>query len=211
MPLPNGVDPFGVVQAICRSAAWLGNRGELHDAQKRLVRTWKVKEWLTCQMSYKGWNRKPLMKPGQYTELFFLDEATALSAGHRPCGMCRRQQFTAFKSAWLRGNGLPATTATGDLDIRLHSERTNRGDVDGWQRVLESLPTGVMVEWNGRAHLWNGKQLREWTPKGYAWVAADIGSASITVRLCTPPSVVNAIAAGYPVQVHPSALVARTA
>lgn len=205
MPLPNGVDPFGGIQSICPSAAWLGNRGELHDAQRRLVRPWKVKEWLTCQISYKGWNRKPLMKPDHYTELFFLDEATALSAGHRPCGMCRRPQFKAFKAAWLRGNGLPATTPSGDLDKFLHSERTNRGNGEGWQRPLETLPPGVMVEWDGRAYLWNGRELREWTPMGYTEVA-DTGATAVMIRLCTPPSVVDAIAAGYPVQIHPTAI-----
>ncbi|PRE50290.1 hypothetical protein [Burkholderia multivorans] len=204
MPLPNGVDPYGTILPTCMAAAWLGNRGVLHDRQQKIVRQWSTKSWITCQLSYKGWNRKPLMNPDRYTELFFLDEATALSAGHRPCGMCRRPQFAAFKSAWLRGNAFPLTTSTADIDRKLHDERTSCRSSADWRRHPSTLPPGVIAEVAGIPHLWNGMTFLRWTPAGYA--STDLIYVSNVVQLCTPPSIVKAIEAGYPIQVHPTAL-----
>src|SRR5579862_5543219 len=106
MPLPNGVDPIGNIHPVCPFAGWMGNRGLLHDRDGRIVRDWRIRAWITCRLAYKNWSRKPLMQPGKYTELFFLDEATALSAGHRPCAMCRRADYLSFKARWLSANGL---------------------------------------------------------------------------------------------------------
>lgn len=204
MPLPNGVDPTGTIQRVCPSAAWLGNRGEIHDAERRIVRDWKVKAWVTCQLSYKGWNRKPLMKPGSYTELFFLDEATALSAGHRPCGMCRKLQYASFKSHWLAANGHPPDPSIAEIDKLLHTERTNRGNGGDWTRALDMLPAGVIVEHKAEPHLWNGENLFRWTATGYG-PQANADELPPALQLLTPPSVVNAIKAGYQVQMHPTA------
>jgi hypothetical protein len=112
MPLPNGVNPTGIIEPICASATWMGNRGEIHDHKGEIVRQFKTKSWVTCRLSYKGWSRKPLMQPGRYTELFFLDEATALSAGHRPCAMCRNAEYASFKTHWLRANGFAPGRST---------------------------------------------------------------------------------------------------
>jgi hypothetical protein len=145
------------------------------------------------------------MQPDQYTELFFLDEATALSAGHRPCGMCRKPQLNAFKSCWLLANGRSTEMSLSDIDNALHAERVGRNEGENWTRVLHTLPPGVVVRWNDVPHLWTGSVLRPWTTIGYGDFIQDVGS-SVEVTLHTPPSIVNAIAAGYPVQLHPSAL-----
>ena len=205
MPLPNGVNPSGAIASTCPSAGWLGNRGELHDAERRVRRDWKLKAWVTCQLSYKGWNRKPLMQPGRYTELFFLDEATALAAGHRPCGMCRKPSYSAFKSIWTQANGMPPDMPIGEMDKLLHAERTNRLADGAWVRRLADLPPGVMVHWNNDIHLWSGSSLRFWAPEGYGAEQRVDEFESSEVRLATPPSIVETIAAGYPAQLHKSA------
>ncbi len=163
-----------------------------------------------AQLSYKGWSLKPLMQPGRYTELFFLDEATALSAGHRPCGQCRKPAYTLFKSHWLQSNSRPSDTTIADVDKALHAERTNRSDDGDWLRPLDSLPSGVLVHWNTSVHLWNGAELRQWPPTGYG-AATDVAKPSMLVLLRTPPSVVNAIAAGYTIQMHPTAFAVHAA
>jgi hypothetical protein len=205
MPLPNGVDPTGAIQQLCPSAAWLGNRGELHDAETHIVRGWKIKAWVTCQLSYKGWNRKPLMQRGRYTELFFLDEATALSAGHRPCGMCRKPQYDSFKAHWLAANGRQADLRVAEMDKLLPAARTSRGAAGDWLRSLHTLPSGVFVQFNGKPHLWNARKLLEWTAIGYK-TPVSLAESAPALQLLTPPSVVNAISAGYTVQMHPSAI-----
>lgn len=204
MPLPNGVCPDGDITPTCPTAAWLGNRGELHDHHQRLVKKWKRKAWVTCQLAYKGWNRKPLMRSGQYTELFFLDEATALAAGHRPCGMCRKPRYTSFKTHWLRANSMRPDMSIDEMDKLLHAERLNPQTDGDWLNSFSMLPPGVMVYWEQAAHLWDGTSVRRWTPTGYGHPIAPHDLAS-KVRLVTPPSVVRAVADGYAVQVHASA------
>lgn len=204
MPLPNGVDPSGVIQPTCPLAGWMGNRGVLHDEHRQLRRAWERKQWITCLLSYQGIRRHPLMKPGSYTELFFLDEATALSAAHRPCGQCRKTQLGLFKDCWLRGNKRSPSTRLAEIDNALHVERMARGQGDEWSRALCVLPAGVLVVWEGASHLWAGGTVRAWTPTGYGSSAPVVDDAAV-VQLCTPPSIVKAIAAGYPVQMHPSA------
>lgn len=182
----------------------MGNRGEIHDHNGQIVRQFKTKTWVTCKLSYKGWNRKPLMQPGRYTELFFLDEATALSAGHRPCGMCRNAEYASFKTHWLDANGFAAGTSVGELDKVLHSERMSRSEGDAWRESLASLPGGVLVVSDDTPCLWDGESLFPWSPTGYGRELIPRSLPSI-VLLLTPPSVVNAIRDGYRVQVHQSA------
>ncbi|CAJ0880232.1 hypothetical protein R77567_03280 [Ralstonia sp. LMG 32965] len=204
MPLPNGVLPTGEIHSICPSAGWLGNRGMLHDANGIIVRQWQRKAWVTCLLSYKGRNRKPLMQPGRYTELFFLDEATALAAGHRPCGECRRDDYNHFKRAWVLGNRRPDDTTIADIDKAIHDERTSNGDAAARLHELGTLPSGVLLDWVGVPHLWTGNALLKWTPQGY--VTGDAGwLRTSNVRIITPPSVVRALAAGYVACLHKSA------
>src|ERR1700732_822885 len=103
MARQNRVTPAGDVIATPERGTFLGNRGVLHDDQGRIKRAWQLKRWIVCVLEFKG-RRRAVMTPGRYTELFFLDEATALAAGHRPCAECRRERFNAFREAWLRGD-----------------------------------------------------------------------------------------------------------
>ena len=187
----------------------MGNRGRLHDEQRRIVRSVVsgYRAWVTCVLRFKG-RRRRVMTPGRYTELFFLDEATALAAGHRPCGECRRADFLRFKQAWERGNSGRSVSATGRigvLDLELHRDRLGP---DRRPRTYETevagLPDGVFVagrelELASALLLWRGSLLA-WSPAGYTRIDARPPRAAVTVL--TPRSTVNAIAAGYAPSVH---------
>ena len=127
----------------------MGNRGILHDAEGQIRRPWQVKRWLLCKLEFRGRHRM-VMAPNRYTELFFLDEATGLAAGHRPCAECRRGRFLAFRDAWAAGNrrlldSEPIRAAA--IDDRLHAERTLP---DRSKRIftadIDELPDGVFVK-----------------------------------------------------------------
>jgi hypothetical protein len=124
MPLQNRVTPFGEIVAVPARGTFMGNRGRLHDAERRLTRSrWQLKAWIICLLEFKGRHRT-VMSPNSYTELFFLDEATALAAGHRPCFECQRTAARRYVDAWLRGNpdaGLDAGARIGGIDDRLHA------------------------------------------------------------------------------------------
>jgi hypothetical protein len=206
MPLPNGVDPWGHIQSTCPSAEFLGNRGILHDAEGVITRSWKNKAWVTCALHYGGRNRKPLMQPGRYSELFFLDEATALSAGHRPCGECRKQDYSRFKAAWFATHtSADMSNAIGVIDETLHHERisiTNKKKT--FKSPIHELPHGAVFEANGNAYLhWHNGPLL-WSPSGYE-VPGVTFSASAPVDVLTPPSIVSIIRAGYVPQIHGTA------
>ena len=129
MPRRNRVTPFGEIVAVPERGTMMGNRGVLHDAEGRIRRPWQVKRWLICLLEFRGRHRV-VMAPGRYTELFFLDEATGLAAGHRPCSECRRGRFLAFRDAWAAGNGRavpPEMIQAGTIDDRLHAERVGSG------------------------------------------------------------------------------------
>ena len=125
MPRQNRVTPFGEIVATPERGTFMGNRGVLHDSEGRILRAWQLRRWIACVLEFRG-RKRQVMTPGRYTELFFLDEATALAAGHRPCAECRHARFLAFCNAW--GSAQPAEgtsprpTAT-EIDDRLHSER----------------------------------------------------------------------------------------
>ena len=119
MPRRNRVTPFGEIVATPERGTFFGNRGVLHDPEGRIRRAWQVKRWLLCLLEFKG-RRRSVMTPGNYTELFFLDEATGLAAGHRPCAECRRGRFLAFRDLWPSGR-----LSAPDLDDQLHAERLN--------------------------------------------------------------------------------------
>ena len=204
MPLQNRVTPSGEIVADPSRGLVMGNRGCLHGQGRSLgVSRWRSKLWICCLLDYQGVRRDP-MPPGRWTALFFLDEATALSAGHRPCGYCRRPDHLAFAEAWRAGRQLPRRPWAREMDAVLHAERTDRGRRKLTHRVpVAGLPDGVMVRSGGGAGLFISGQVRPWSFHGYgALVPAGPGP----VDLLTPPSVVAAIAAGYLPQVHPSAL-----
>lgn len=203
MPLQNRVTPFGEIVAHPVRGMFMGNRGILHDSGRRLhpTRRWTHKAWICCLCDFKGRRRTP-MTPGRYTELFFLDEATALAAGHRPCFECRRADAKRFAAAWAQGNGASPPPAKA-IDAVLHAER-----LDGKARRLhplpaasETLPDGTMVAAEDRAWLVSGGRLLRWSFEGYG-AAAGIFPAP---KLLTPPSIVRTLAAGYRPALHPSA------
>jgi hypothetical protein len=181
----------------------MGNRGCLHDASGRIRRPFVGTRWISCVLQFKG-RRRPLMVPGHYTELFFLDEATALAAGHRPCMECQRDRYVLFRDHW-RAPGVTETPSAPELDAALHADRLESGrHPRTYVERLASLPDGAIVVDAGRAQLVRGGTLVPWTPEGYATDARH-EPASAEVRVLTPRSIVQAIARGYPVALHPSA------
>jgi hypothetical protein len=183
----------------------MGNRGVLHDPEKRIVAPWRLKRWITCVLSFRDRHRE-VFAPGRYSELFFLDEATSLAAGHRPCAECRRGRYVEFRAAWAAGRGLAPSPPPGadDVDRVLHEERWMRGGAKPTHdAVLSSLPGGVLVERGGGARLlWRGR-LFPWSFEGYG--RPEKVSPNERVTVLTPRSIVGAIRAGFVPQVHGSA------
>src|SRR6266545_475290 len=175
-PLQNRVTPTGEVVADPARGLLMGNRGCLHGLDRRLgAARWRSKAWICCVLAWKGVRRDP-MPPGRWTALFFLDEATALAAGHRPCAYCRRADFVAFAEAWRGAHGL-----------------AEAGE----------LPDGVMIRAGGAPGLLAGGGMLPWTFAGYQ---APVPLPPATpVELLTPPATVATIAAGYRPLLHPSA------
>jgi hypothetical protein len=201
MPLQNRVDPYGRLHAAAARGAWMGNRGILHDANRRIVAPWRLRRWITCVLRFKDRHRE-VMAPRRYTELFFLDEATSLAAGHRPCAECRRSRYEEFRAAWA-GSAAPLPSAD-EMDRVLHAERLEPGGGKRTHRArLASLPDGVLVEHGGAPHLWWRGGLRPWRFDGYGPPLRV--SADETVAVLTPSSIVRVIAAGFAPQVHESA------
>lgn len=195
MPHQNRVTPFGALIATPERGTLIGNRGCLHDDQKRIRRRFVGKRWIQCLLDFKR-RQRTMMTPGHYTELFFLDEATALAAGHRPCMECQRERFTRFRSHW------PGMSAVA-IDDQLHAERFDGKTKRTFLTRLGELPDGVMVAVEEDAFLLYERSLLLWTPGGYG--ERTIVVPETEVRVLTPPSIVRAIAAGYPVEIHPSA------
>jgi len=187
VPRRNRVTPLSELVADPARGLVYGNRGCLHDGHGRIVRGHAVRRWIACRLEFKG-RRRELVRPGRYTELFFLDEATALAAGHRPCAECRRADYDALRALWRSLH--PADAAGADaIDDRLHAERLEPG---GGRRLHDAgfadLPDGAFVLRDGAPWLVRGAHLRRWTPGGYADRAERpaCGAAS----LVTPPSLV---------------------
>src|SRR5216683_2916696 len=150
MPRQNRVTPYGELITVPERGTFLGFRGVLHDKQRNLVRYSSGKAWAICAVEFKG-RRRPLWAPGRLTELFFLDEATGLAAGHRPCGECRYRRYQEFKRAWAEAfPGEPAGAAA--MDVRLHADRLAAPGIRrSYEAALADLPDGAMVELDGRA------------------------------------------------------------
>lgn len=191
MPLQNRVTPFGEIVVDPARGTMFGNRGgRLHDEAKRLGRRrWASRAWIACRLEFKG-RRRELMQPGRYTELFFLDEATAFAAGHRPCYECRRADAQRFAEAF-------GARRAREMDCPLHAERLGpKPEVE-----VAGLPDGAMVALDGAAWLvWRGR-LRRWSFQGYGAGRPCEGLA----RLLTPQSAVGAFACGYRPAAHASA------
>jgi len=202
MPAQNRVTPYGALIAVPDRGMFWGNRGVLVDRQGRVVRYARGRAWAICVLAYQG-RRRQQWAPGRLTELFFLDEATALAAGHRPCGECRYRDYQAFKQAWAaaHGGGRPGAQA---IDARLHADRlAGPGIRRSYLAPRAGLPDGTMVELEGAPFLVFRGGLLAWTPGGYLARQAPAPSAEVTV--ITPRATVAVLAAGYRPVVHPSA------
>jgi hypothetical protein len=206
MPLRNRVTPLGELVAEPGRGLVYGNRGCLHDAEGRIRRSHAGRRWIACRLAFRGWRRSRLLQPGRFTELFFLDEATALAAGHRPCALCRREDYVRFGELWRDLHpGRPTADA---IDAVLHAER-----LDGVSRArrlhdaeLAGLPDGAYVLWDDAPHLVCGTRLLRWSAGGYTEQAARPRRGR--VRAITPPSLVAVLRAGWEPVVpllHPSA------
>ena len=196
--LQNRVDPFGNIIRTPERGAWLGNRGVIHNKEKQIVRPFKIKAWITCVLEFRGRHREVMM-PNRWTELFFLDEATAFSAGHRPCFQCRYIDHQRFKEFWLKGNpqyGLNMKTPVSKIDDIIHSERVtaDKSKVT-YEGDIKALPEGVFVLYNEKPHLIKNHQLYRWSPGGYG---APIDPPQVEkITVLTPQSIVSMISAGY--------------
>jgi hypothetical protein len=191
--------PLGVPEATPHRGTLMGNRGCLVDARGALARPWQVERWITCVLAFRGRRRHPLMQPGRLTELFFLDEATALAAGHRPCAECRRADLTAFRAAWALVHPADAEAGLPGLDRRLHRERTA---AHRRRAPAAGLPDGAMVLLDARPWLVQGGALRAWSHAGYGERRA---APAQPVPVLTAPSLVATLAAGWRPAPHPSA------
>src|ERR1700744_4083683 len=194
MPLQNRVIPTGEIIATAERGMFTGNRGIIHDPATRtlLRKRWSCPAWLICVLEFRGRRRK-VMGGRSWTELFFLDEATAFAAGHRPCFYCRRDDANRFRAAWEAGNGVRGVLAP-DIDAVLHRERFASGKkLHPLPMKIEKLPDGTMVQDGDDSFLMaQGRALRA-PPPGFG--GADRALAES--KLLTPPSTVRAFAAGY--------------
>jgi hypothetical protein len=184
----------------------MGNRGCLHTPDRRLgTARWRSKLWICCSLTFKG-VRRDVMPPGRWTALFFLDEATALAAGHRPCAYCRRSDYIAYAEAWRAAHGLSQRPGASEMDARLHAERVEPRTRRQRTRpaTVRDLPDGVMVRHAGVVGLLRAGTLRPWSFAGYGpSVPATPGTE---VEVLTPPSSVAALRAGFAPLLHPSAV-----
>jgi len=210
VPRQNRVTPFSEIIATPERGTFMGNRGVLHDAEGRLKRAWQLKRWIVCVLAFRG-RKRQVMTLGRYTELFFLDEATALAAGHRPCAECRYARFLAFCNAWGTASpgdgGSPRSTAT-VIDNRLHAERiASDRSKPSFMEDLDELPDCVFVTvaaWGEQAYLVWGDRLLAWSPGGYGERRRRPKGEEVLVL--TPESTVATIRAGYVPEIHPSAV-----
>jgi hypothetical protein len=206
MARQNRVTPLGELIATPARGLVYGNRGCLHDASGQIRRRYAGKRWIGCRLEFKGWHRSALMQPGKFTELFFLDEATAFAAGHRPCALCRREDYVRFGEIWRLLH--PEQVGADAMDAQLHEERLVAGTTERRRHDAagHELPDGAFVLRDGEPWLVLGDELRRWTPGGYTERVSRPRRGR--VELITPPSLAFVLVAGWQGVVpllHPSA------
>ena len=203
MPLQNRVDPFGELFATPARGTMFGNRGgRIHTDDKKLTRRrWASRQWICCVLDFKGRQRDVWGR--YYTELFFLDEVTALAAGHRPCFECRRKDAEDFAERWRRAFALEARPYAPEMDERLQAERLDGRAKRIHRRKLDDLPDGAMIAQEGQAYAVRGASLLHWTPKRYD--GRQRRPQGMTADVLTPPSILAVLASGYQPSWHPSA------
>lgn len=207
MPYQNRVTPAGELIATAARGMYTGNRGRLHKEAVQIARHYEVRRWIMCRLDYP----KPthtVMAPQHYTHLFFLDEATALAAGHRPCAMCLHSRFTEFMTYWQETqpeSGTAGQPKVDAVDRVLHGERlTETRQKRTYTASIDELPDGTFILFDAQQpFLMLGQQLLAWEPHGYT--AAIVRPGERSVAVLTPPSIVTILAAGYRPMLHPSA------
>jgi hypothetical protein len=203
MPLQNRVDPFGELFADSARGTFMGNRGGRFHTQARTLtaRRWASRQWICCVLAFKGRQRDVWGR--FYTELFFLDEPTALAAGHRPCFECRRRDAEVFAETWRKARRRRQRPRAADMDRVLHRERLQGRAKRRQRRSVDGLPDGAFIVLNGAAFAVRGDTLLRWTPDGYReWIPRPRGSM---VDVLTPPAILKVLALGYQPRWHPSA------
>jgi hypothetical protein len=200
MTLQNRVTPLGELRATPERGLVYGNRGRLHDEHGRIRRQWQVKRWISCRLEFRGRRRADgPMAPNRYTGLFFLDEATAFAAGHRPCAECRNADYRSFLD-------LTSAANAEELDVRLHAERLGAGIAGRrrYERPFDGLPDGAFVLLDDEPWLVLEDALQRWSPDGYAERRPRPGGRALVI---TPPTTLAVLAAGWEGSVpllHPS-------
>jgi hypothetical protein len=183
MPFQNRVTPLGELIATPERGLVYGNRGRLHDEHGAIRRQWQVQRWISCRLEFRGRYRAGgPMAPNRYTGLFFLDEATALAAGHRPCAECRNADYRSFLA-------LTGASRADELDTRLHADRGHMHDSE-----LDELPDGAFVALEGQPWLVLGSELLRWTPGGYS---ERQPRSSGRVAVVTPPTSLHVLTSGW--------------
>lgn len=218
MPLQNRVTPFGDIIADPARGTAMGNRGCLHDRGTTILRQYQVTRWIICKLDFNGRVKKP-MPQDEYTSLFFLDEATALAAGHRPCYECNRAKARLFAEHWMAANpmrGRPEKAVNDLIDEQLHRERITNSyyQRDRRKRVyldsIDALPDGAFIAMGQELipHLVRGGSVLPWGIEGYGEPITR--PTGMTVVVLTPASNVRAFAHGYVPELHPSANASTT-
>jgi hypothetical protein len=192
----NRVLPDSSIVAVPARGAWMGNRGCLHNGHE-IVRPWRLRAWLVCRLSFRG-RHVAQWAPGRYTPLFFLDEAVAFAAGHRPCGECRHHDYLAYRDA-------AGAASAGELDARLHAERRAGPARVPWR----DLPDGAFALSADGPALVLGDRLVRWDDQAYAYGAAAPRPRAGSVEVLTPPTTLDVLRHGVPVQVHDTARLHR--
>ena len=210
MPLQNRVTPEGEIIATPHRGLMMGNRGGAFHLPDRTLgtRRWATRQWIACVLEFKGRHRAAMMQPNRYTELFFLDEATALAAGHRPCFECRRRDAEEFAALWAATRQWPAPARAPEMDLDPHAERVGpHGRKIAYRAELGGLPDGTFVRLESiagaQAYLVDGAHLFSWSPAGYQ--AAVSRPKRREVEVLTPRSIVAVLSSGYRPMLHPSA------
>lgn len=202
MPLQNRVSPIGDIVSVSSKGTLMGNRGILHNENKELKSLSKHKCWVTCKLEFKG-RKRELMAPNKYTELFFLDEATAFTAGHRPCGECRKDRYKEFKSKWLEANFdllNGEKDSIGNIDKIVHKERIYKNEKVTFNENVDNLPNGTMIKNGNEVYLiWN-KSLYLWSFNGYK--KSYIKIENKCVEVLTPYSYVKMFEKGFIPSLH---------
>jgi hypothetical protein len=210
MPLQNRVTPLGDLVAEPGRGLVYGNRGCLHDDRGRIRRRYAGRRWIACRLRFRGWHREPLLQPGRFTELFFLDEATAFAAGHRPCALCRREDYDRFGEIWRSLH--PGEVGADAIDARLHAERIVEGSraQRHHEAGIDELPDGAFVLRGDRPFVVIEDELLRWTSAAYDERIPRPFRTRTT--LITPPSLVEVLRAGWRPVVplfHPTASPSR--